>query len=438
MKYDVVAGIDEPTLNLLVANIYAQLYPGVLKTTIPVNNAGIASIGIDINVVPTVHLSPVSVNDSRLRAAVHDAAPPPFHALGENQKANLLEMISNATFDVTLPSVVTTINYTEGASSSVITASVSAPVNIQTTSLNNNNYLTVRIVVATFTIPSNPLVQDLLNKAFAPLFVAYLNEHILSNISIPVLQYKSLVVSMPVAVIQAPNAMAYSALGGAQPDVPPPATWPSRTFFAGVDTAALTAAAAVPFPLGPSTGFNWEIISGQAGAQVLAPTGIAINGDGSISATIVAKALAQLTLHTPWPLPNVSFGPEAQATISGTLKPSVVNGELCLLLEGFPIPTFSFDWGIPSWINWLFYPLEAALAAALNAALSPLIGNALQLPPIHVLSLPTFSFTIAGKEITVAISQATTSSQSSLLIVSVQPVIQIKKSASVAAAEAIA
>jgi hypothetical protein len=260
-----------------------------------------------------------------------------------------------------------------------------------------------------------------LNSAIVPAFlIPYLNTNILSPIQVPVLQFEGITVSMPVPVVQAPFVTAYSSLGSTQPDIPVPGSWPTGCVFVGVDTSVLGAAAAIPFPLGPSTGFNWDIISGTVGAQVTAPNNISVNSDGSISATLTAYAKAQLTLHTPSPLPNVSFGPDAEASISATFKPSVQGGKVCVVLEGVPIPTFSFSWGIPSWINWLFEPLEAGLAAALNAVLGPLLGNVLDLPPIPVYTIPNIQFSLAGKSIDVSINSATTAAQSSLLMVSAQ------------------
>jgi len=298
---------------------------------------------------------------------------------------------------------------------------VTAIINIQTSTVGGQNLLTVQAVSATIaTNPANPTLEDLLNKAFIPFFIPYLNKNILSPISIPALQYQSLAVSLPVPAVQQPNLVTYAALGTTQPDIPAPASWPSNCVFIGLDTTVLEMAASIPFPLGPGTGFDWDIINGRVEAQVHAPTNIKVNGDGSLSATIVADALAQLTLHTPWPLSNVSFGPRATASLSVTFQPMVINGDVYIAIEGIPIPSFSFDWGIPSWINWLFYPLQAGLSAALNAVFGPLIGNVLRFPPIKIFALPTISFDLAGKQITINLNSATPSSQNSMLILDVQ------------------
>ena len=236
----------------------------------------------------------------------------------------------------------------------------------------------------------------------------------------PAIQYESLKVSLPVLSVSGSDVVAYSALGSTQPPVPASASWPSGCVFAATDAAALTQAAGIPFPLGPEASFDWDIVSGKVEAQVHAPTDLSVNADGSLSASIVADALAQLTLHMPDPFPNVSFGPKAQATLAVTFQPSVVANEVRLAIEGVPIPDFSFDWGLPGWVNWVFDPIEAGLAAALNKVLGPLIGKALTFPPIPVFSLPTVKIPIGGKSVEITLDQAKTSAEGDMLVVEAQ------------------
>lgn len=326
-------------------------------------------------------------------------------------------MVVAASFGI-VASVDLTINYSNSNRSSV-QATLNAVVNIQASTEEDQNLLTVQAVSGTIsTNPSNPLLDSLLNNAFIPLLIPYLNKDILSPIRIPTLRYQSFKVSLPVLAVQSPNLVTYSALGATQPNIPAPSSWPSGCVFAAVDSISLTEAASIPFPLGPGTGFNWQVVSGRVEAQIQAPTNIQVNSNGSLSASANAAILAQLTLHTPWPFPNVSFGPKAQASLAVTFRPSVNNGDVYIAIEGVPIPSFSFDWGIPSWINWFFLPIQAGLAAALNAILGPLIGNVLKFPPIKVFTIPDISFKLAGQTININLDQATTSSKHKMLVVS--------------------
>jgi hypothetical protein len=419
MTYNIAVGMDNSTLNKIISEVYTSIYPNIFKSTIDIGQLGIASVGFDINVSPTVNFNPSSEIKSYFEDVLKTNKLGATSNLSTEDTSKIVEMAVAASFG-TVTSIELTINYINGTSTSV-NATLNAIINIQTSTEGGQNLLTVNAVSGTITTdPSEPILEGLLNNVFIPLLIPYLNNNILSPIKIPALQYGSLIVSLPVPVIQFPDLVTYSALGTMQPDIPAPSSWSSDCVFVAMDTAALTAAASIPFPLGPGTGFNWEIIDGRVEAQVHAPTNMQVNSDGSLSASIVADVLAQLTLHTPWPLPNVSFGPKAQASLAVTFKPSVDNGNVYIAIEGVPIPTFSFDWGIPSWINWLFYPLEAGLAAALNAILGPLIGNILKFPPIKVFTIPQISFSLAGQTINIMLDEATTSSKNSMLLIDTQ------------------
>ena len=174
--------------------------------------------------------------------------------------------------------------------------------------------------------------------------------------------------------------------------------------------------------MGPKESFSWEIISGEVGATVNAPTVSNISADGTISAKIEAEAVCQLTLHTPWPLPNVSFGPKATASLACELRALVENSEVMLAFANIPHISFSFDWGIPGVWKYLLYPLEAGLSAALNGILGGLIGNLLKQLKIPVYEIPTITIPFGdGKKIKISIDQATPSGyRGSLLIVTAQ------------------
>jgi hypothetical protein len=407
----------------VVAQVYSALYPKLLTNTFNVSQQGIASVAIDINQSPTVSLTQSEAAKHYFEESLDSNVHGPTSALAPALRAKLVALATAATFDASAPSVALTVNYTNGATPTHVSASLSATLSIQGSVQGSQNILTVQVIQATLTIPSNPALAEILNNAFVPTFlVPYINTSLLGPIQVPTLGFSSFQVSMPAIAVQSPYVTAYSALGSTQPDVPPPSNWPTGCIFVAVDDAVLQSAAGTVFPLGPSTGFSWEIVSGQVGAQVLPPTFV-INSDGSITATMTANASAQLTLHTPDSLPNVNFGPSATATLTATVLPSVSNGALQISLEGIAIPTFSFDWGIPSWINWLFDPLEDGLAAALNALLGPLLGNVLKFPPITVYTLPTISFVFSGSTINITITNAKTSSQNSLLVVQAQTTI---------------
>lgn len=413
--------MDNSTLNKIISEAHVAIYPKLFKSSIEIGESGIASIDYDMNVPPTVNLdvsSKIKVQvEEMLRTDVFAATSD----LDITDVSAMVDLISMASFGIDL-SVELKINYTKpDADPTTAKATLHVVVNVKATTIEGQNKLILKVFSATIaTKPPDPILDDLLNKALIPYMIPILNEKFLAPIKIPTLEYESLRVSLPVLAVQSPYALAYSALGSTQPDIPAASTWPSDCVFIGLDSTVLQAAAATKFPLGPGTGFDWEIFSGRAEAQVHAPTHFKVNRDGSVSASITMDALAQLTMRTPWPFRDVSFGPRAHASIAATLKPSVRNGVMYIALEGVPIPTFHFDWGIPSWIDWLFYPLEEGLAAALNGVLGPLIGNVLKFPPIKVFEIPSMEFTLEGVTIKINLDKATTSAKQSLLVIDTQ------------------
>jgi hypothetical protein len=422
-NYDIAAGLDEATLNELVGQLHQKIYPSVLRGSFYVGALGIASVGFDIDEAPTARLVPSSAARTQLKAEFDNLA---FGGqklkLSDEDRAALLELAAQASFELTAPSVKLNINYSSGGEPTVFVASLDADLTVVTSTSGGADTLTAEIVRATVTIPKDPDFAEVLNRVFVPQLILYLNENLLRPIQVPLLQFGSLTVSLPAPAVQTPNLVAYSALGTAQPDVPPPSAWPSGCVFIGTDAAALTAAVGCLFPIGPSEGFNFKIISGSVGAQIKKPSAVVISGDGSVTATIEASAWANLKVRVV--IKDFTFGPTATAGLTATMKPSVVHNQLKLTIVGCPIPTFDFHWGvIPRPIEWLVKPLLNKLAEALNSVLGPLINDALAIPPIPVHRIPTIAFTIGGTEANVVVEQAATSARkegNSLLLVNAQ------------------
>lgn len=420
MNYDSAVGLDNPTLNTLIEQVYKALYPNLLKSTVKVEQYGFASVSFDINAAPSVNLSPSAAANAHFEAAI-DNNYGDTASLTDSSISSLLSLANAASFNFNVPSIALTINYTNNPVPTNANASLMGAVNIQSITKDGKNWLTVEILTATIDIASDPSLTAVLNNALVPqILIPYLNEHILTPIKVDVslLKYKSLQVSLPVPVVQTPYVTAYSALGSTQPDIPTPYNWPTDCIYIGLDDKALKAAIGTQFPLGPSGEFNWKVFSGQVRAQVLAPENITINNDGSLTATIEANALAQLTLHTPKPLPNFSFGPSATASATINLRPSIQNSVIELSSEEF-LFDFDFNWGsIPVWINPFFFPLKLALTTALNAYLNnmilPIVLEAVREAQI---TLPAISLDYQGSRINITIKDAIPSGENSLLLI---------------------
>lgn len=420
MSYNIAAGMDNTLLNTVISKVYSAVYPNLFKGSYAVNQMGFSTIDYDFNTAPTVGLTTAG----NLVDAIEVAIKSDKKVKEANVKASDVRAIADAASQASLTlncGLNLTINYLNGSTPTVTPATLQAVVNVQTSNAGGQNVITFQIVSGTAaTVPPENILDQVLNNALVPYLIQELNSNLLGPIQVPMLQFESLQVTLPEIAVQSPNIVGYSNIGTTRPSIPAPASWPSNCIFAATDATALKAAASIPFPIGPSTGFNWDIVSGTVGATVNAPSNVIVNADGSIAATITADAVAQLTLHTPWPLPNVNFGPKATAAISATFQPSVQNGVVEVKLIGAPIPTFSFDWGIPGWINWVFDPIEAGLADALNEILGPLLSGVLNIPPIPVYKIPEINFTVEGIAFNISIGSATTSEMDSMLLISAQ------------------
>lgn len=416
--FDIAAGMSQSTLNAMLPQVYKALYPHFLKDSIQVNEVGISFVDFDIQSPPTVSLAPSATAKDHIATAcdAHLAKAGTF-------KDTALAMASSATFSATASEVALTVNYSNGSSpTKVPSASLVAGATI--TVDGSDSDLTVKILCATINVTNNPVLTELLNKALVPYLITYLNTKFLSDIKIPPLGYKTLKFSAPLPVVQQPYVTAFSKLGSSTPAIPAPLPWPEDGVYIAADIPTLEAAAGLIFPLGTGEkSFSWKIFSGQVGANVKTPNISSINDDGSISATISAEAECQLKMDAGF-FGHISFGPKATATAAWTLLPKVEGGKLELTGEGLPSFSFSFDWGIPDWINWMFEPLEAGLSVALNGVIGPLAASVLDNMYIPILQLPDIPLNFGGDiKINITIDNATAKGFNGNVLVTAQPTI---------------
>ena len=138
--------------------------------------------------------------------------------------------------------------------------------------------------------------------------------------------------------MQDDSLYAFSCLGSKPATVPAPGliTWPDGVLsavFIAADTANIDAASSLIFPLGPQQNFSWNIVSGHVGATVNKPSA-SITDNGGIIASISTDVSATLTLQTPSPFSDVSFGPSAAANAFIGLTPAIKDGVLVCFLHG--------------------------------------------------------------------------------------------------------
>jgi len=238
--FDVAAGMDNPTLNALVAQLYKALYPSVFSYELDIEALDISTIKFDISKTPTVTLG--TTQEPRAFWDAHLNVEPEILKLGaipSAQRDLLLDKLESISVGYAIPAMSLIINYiSKKPPLTVATASATGVASIGTAVDKGQNILTITITSVTVTVTGDPTLSDILNKCFAPLLLLYLNATLLSHIIIPALQYGTLQISMPVPVVAAGNVIAYSALGTAQPTPPtqPPAGLPANCVFGLTDT----------------------------------------------------------------------------------------------------------------------------------------------------------------------------------------------------------
>jgi hypothetical protein len=424
--YDILVGMDNTELNLQLANIYSALYPKLFKGEFPINEFNFASLDFDVQGAPIADLTPSTSAHAEIEQALGSLEE--SEALSPELRARLVDQAVTTTFGITAQKMQLRLNFANDQKPIVAEASLDVTASITTgTDTNGHSYVTLQVITGSFNVPENPGLESLVN-GFMGKIIKNINANVLAPFKIPPFQYNSLTVSPPVPVIQNGYVLAFAALGTTQPDPPDPYTWPNMTVFFGSDAAVLVAAANTKLPLGPSEGFSWWKITGSVGAQLgpLQSGSLTINGDGSLSVSMPCAAWAQLVLHTPWPLPDFSFGPSATAFVSATATPSVSSNVLMVQINQVDPPIFTFSWGnIPDWVAPLLSPMLDLLADALGLALVPLITQNLRLLQFPVLTLPNVPVTIDNSTYVLSIMEASTSAgegpQGPLLLVTGQP-----------------
>ena len=163
MAYDIAAGMDCGTLNLIASELYAAVYPALFKGSVDVDQEGVASVDYDVTAAPTASFDPSD------RAVLLDHLKnDPAHSgveLSAEHEATLSAQVAAASFGVDT-TVSLTIHYSNGKQTST-QATLAAVLSIQAETKGGENFVTLQAVSGNVTTsPSDPLLESLLNNAF--------------------------------------------------------------------------------------------------------------------------------------------------------------------------------------------------------------------------------------------------------------------------------
>lgn len=128
------------------------------------------------------------------------------------------------------------------------------------------------------------------------------------------------------------------------------------------------------------------------------------------SGSITARAAANITVHTPWPLPNFSFGPVASGTVGVSAKPKVIDNVVQISNLGITQFDLSLDWGvIPSWISVFLKPLLGPLENFLfEQLIEPRIKEILSPLVIPVYTIPSIGIPVENGKVTLSLTNIDT------------------------------
>ena len=399
-QYDAVFGMDQETLNGLIATFYGNAR-GLFDRNYA-NIGDFSNVEVDIQAPPTVSLRPMD----RYRDEAHQLASP--HVSGPELEA-AIEQLTSGLMTVNCSQVLVKLT-SQGQTQNVqCSAACNAAVSVQPAG--SQQLLVMVLSDGVINVPNNPALGSQLTQQAAPAVLGFMN-WMLSNLRIPMISVFN--VNFSTAVVATESAAGHNylvAYTGLSPVSPPnPGTsWPAGQAFVGVDAAAINAVInqMLPNPNGSggtsSPNLSWDYSIGLNNANVTVNP-----GQGSLmSINVNVGGSASITYHTPNSLPNVGFG----ASVGGSVTANCIleastsgpNQNVIAVINSISNVNLSIGInGLPGWLNWIVGEVTGALASAL----SPVISNALAGRQFPVYTIQPIPFNFIGFSLELLLSQA--------------------------------
>ena len=387
LGFNVAAGAQEQIVNQKIVpqlfDALSQFMKGKFQVPEDAQQFNIVTIDYHIIAPPLIGLAPSQNAADCIAESIGPAIDALFEAKGKDPteetarqaKQAIQERASAATFSAEFEDINLTLHYKNGP----IPMNVSG-VNLKahaTFSIDDDSNLTLKILTGVISFQNNPSLAEFLNNALLPFLIDMFNK-LLKPIKIPPITFLGVTLGVPLAVVQDGSVTVYASIDSSPETNPMQLPWPDDALYVGADISTMEALLKPLFPIGPPPAtFSWEIFSGSAGAKVYMPNVTSIDDDGNVHVTVTASAHAQLTFHIP-PIPPVTFGPQAAATIEAVLKPAVEDGQLVIYTTTVHPPTFHWTFeGLPDGVKQLIEDLLDGLSGALSVfiwnAIAPLL-----------------------------------------------------------------
>lgn len=365
-QFDVAIGLDQATLNGMLASFFAAA-PSLFDYTFTIGQAGITTIEVQIQQAPTLSLTPPQKHNQEARKLLA--------SLKFAKRTGLtIQDLTAGMMTATFPDVVCTIN--GGKAPTTVPAVVTAPAQVSA-----GAYLNLGLGDLTFVVANDPILSALLNNQLGPYLLSYLNQYLLDKISIPMLELAGVTFQTPAVTTETSPAgnylVVYTGINAvALPD--PGTAWPAGAIFVGVDAAALNAVAnnELPHPNG-SGGIDTPNLSWDYQVTLSAQVELNPGAGNSLTVNLGVAGSAGITWHTPNWLPNIG----ASASISGTASataalvaaPSGPNQLIQVIIQS--AGDFDLSLSVDGLPGWILGPLTDALLDAIGAAVSTVLQN---------------------------------------------------------------
>ncbi|KAE8370744.1 hypothetical protein BDV27DRAFT_119385 [Aspergillus caelatus] len=235
-------------------------------------------------------------------------------------------------------------------------------------------------------------LDDIMNGLVLPFAITEMNKKV-QSINIPAL-LSPWGPELPMfhVVIRKHHLLIYSALSRISRSIPTSFNnWPTGIFI-GVDTALLTVAqnlVSEHVELDQDSFSLLGILSAESRISIEPLSNIKIKGDEpeTVITVLSADAIVKLTLHMPWPIPNLILGFRFCGIADISLHVAHSNGCLSMNISLDNLEINQHLIGIPEWANSLIYGWISHLEARLYFMLTNLVLRQLhisRLPPVHV------------------------------------------------------
>jgi hypothetical protein len=393
--FDLMAGIDEATLNAGVATVYQQLQSTMFQGGLDIPELNL-TVSFDVQQAPAFNLSGTTVAE-RIRAGMSKVSQSgAYPGLAEHLEETVAAAAGQS-FELDFAAVQMTLTGGSYNVTQVFAMSV-----ICQASTNSSGQITFEALSATATASTDDTSLWILNQRFLPLSLKYINSH-LQNLAVPPIALSGIALSAPVLTVSSGYFIAVMNLAASGvPSVPTGFTCPAGAgCFAYMSQALLQASAnaatqsfSYTYPKSGSFGvsdfnvnYSFTLNITDLSATVTGPQsmnfGTTAGGNAQASVRVFVDIGFNFNLYgKPNPSGNIGI------SINGTNVHATVTRlnafDILLAPSGNPV-------------QWLLSLILTPLTNAISAIVSPIVSSQLNGFGFDIWTISTISVPLSGE-----------------------------------------